>query len=428
MPLHFESIPGEKGAKLVFGLDWRAYSAKGARAERRHYIEESGATHYAEFKSKGETIVGFCELEPVHRKGGKLYSAAARIASLERVWRRPAVLVLIQNDELVHLVLVQRGAVTLDEAVALNALADKREAIEDTCAKAGLELATLGHGAQLHAVDEVFDLRELIVARAVGLIKKIPVAVPTTVPLLVILAAVFFGGKQLIDVLNPPPPPPAPPPTFMQEYQSAVMRTLAAPAPLANQLAPKLLASFGAQETNVAGWQFQKASCTIAGPCVVTYKRQGGTFKEFDARAPESLRPVVFNADGWHLAAQGPEVTVAERVALGEQKTWPTQQALIKTLQTDPQKLSTKLDTLDSHGYVVDIKPAERLIPRQPLAGEVQGPLVQRGTWQIDGYKWQSALLARLPDNMALDTLDVELKEDGTGVHFTAKGKYYVLN
>jgi cytochrome oxidase assembly protein ShyY1 len=53
---------------------------------------------------------------------------------------------------------------------------------------------------------------------------------------------------------------------------------------------------------------------------------------------------------------------------------------------------------------------------------------VQRGTWQIDGYKWQSALLARLPDNMALDALDVELKEDGTGVHFTAKGKYYVLN
>jgi hypothetical protein len=426
--MHFESIPGEKGAKLVFGLDWRAYSAKGARAERRHYVEESGATHYTEYKANDETIVGFCELEPAQRKGGKLYSAAARIASLDRVRRRPAVLVLMQNDERVHLVLVQRGAVSLDQEVALNALADRRDEIEDGCAKAGLELATLGYGAQLHAVDESFDLRELLVARKVGLIKKVPVTVPTTVPLLVILAAVFFGGKQLINVLNPPPPPPASPPTFMQEYQSAVMRTLAMPAPLANQLAPKLLASFGAQETNVAGWQFQKASCTIAGPCIATYKRQGGTFKEFDARAPESLRPVTFNPDGWHLTARGPEVTVAERVALAQQATWPTQQAFIKALQTDPQKLSTKPDTLDSHGYVVDIKPAERLIARQPTAGEVQGPLVQRGTWQIDGYKWQSALLARLPDNMALDTLDVELKEDGTGVHFTAKGKYYVLN
>ncbi|AQH05267.1 hypothetical protein A9R05_40230 (plasmid) [Burkholderia sp. KK1] len=426
--MHFESIPGEKGARLVFGLDWRAYSAKGARAERRHYVEESGATHYTEYKANDETIVGFCELEPSQRKGGKLYSAAARIASLERVRRRPAVLVLIQNDERVHLVLVQRGAVSLDQEVALNALADKREEIEDGCAKAGLELATLGYGALLHAVDESFELRELLVARKVGLIKKVPVAVPTTVPLLVILAAVFFGGKQLIEMLNPPPPPPSPPPTFMQEYRSAVMRTLAAPAPLANQLAPRLLASFGAQETNVAGWQFQKASCTIAGPCIATYKRQGGTFKEFDARAPESLRPVTFNPDGWHLTARGPEVTVAERVALAQQATWPTQQALIKALQTDPQRLSTKPDTLDSHGYVVDIKPAERLIARQPTAGEVQGPLVQRGTWQIDGYKWQSSLLARLPDNMALDTLDVELKEDGTGVHFTAKGKYYVLN
>jgi hypothetical protein len=58
----------------------------------------------------------------------------------------------------------------------------------------------------------------------------------------------------------------------MQEYQSAVVRTLAAPAPLASQLAPKLLASFGAQETNVAGWQFQKASCSIAGPGFVAIR------------------------------------------------------------------------------------------------------------------------------------------------------------
>jgi hypothetical protein len=357
-----------------------------------------------------------------------LYSAAARIASLDRVRRRPAVLALVQNQERVHVVLVLRGAVSVDEDVALNALADRREEIEDQCAKAGLTLATIGHGAQLHALDESFELRELLVARKVGLIMKMPVAVPTAVPLLVILGALLFGAKQAVELLNPPPPPPAPPPTFMQEYQSAVIRTLAAPAPLAKRLAPQLLASFGAQESNFSGWQFEKASCAAAGPCVVTYKRQGGTFKEFDVRAPESIRPVAFNPDGWHLTTRGPQVTVAERVALADAKSWPTPQALIKALQTDPQKLSTKPDTLDSHGYVVDIKPAERLIARQPMAGEVQGPLVQRGTWQIDGYKWQSALLARLPDNVALDTLDVELKEDGTGVHFTAKGKYYVLN
>ena len=426
--MHFESIPGEKGAQLVFGLEWRAYSAKGGRAERRRYAQDLGATHFVEIKAKDETIAGFCELEAAQCKGGKLYSAAARIATLDRVRRRPAVLALIQNQERVHVVLVLRGAVSVDEDVALNALADRREEIEDQCAKAGLTLATIGHGAQLHALDESFELRELLVARKVGLIKKMPVAVPTAVPLLVILGALFFVAKQAIEVLNPPPPPPAPPPTFMQEYQSAVMRTLAAPAPLAKLLAPQLLARFGAQESNFSGWQFEKASCAVSGPCVVTYKRQGGTFKEFDARAPESIRPVAFNPDGWHLTTRGPQVTVAERVALADSKSWPTQQALIKALQTDPQRLSTKPDTLDSHGYVVDIKPAERLIARQPMAGEVQGPLVQRGTWQIDGYKWQSALLARLPDNMALDALDVELKEDGTGVHFTAKGKYYVLN
>jgi len=67
------------------------------------------------------------------------------------------------------------------------------------------------------------------------------------------------------------------------------------------------------------------------------------------------------------------------------------------------------------------------MVARQPLPGQIQGALVLRGEWTIEGYKWQSPLLERLPRNMALDTLDVELKEDGTGIHFTAKGKYYVL-
>jgi hypothetical protein len=40
---------------------------------------------------------------------------------------------------------------------------------------------------------------------------------------------------------------------------------------------------------------------------------------------------------------------------------------------------------------------------------------------------WQSRLLEKLPENMALDSLELELRDDGSGVHFTAKGKYYVL-
>lgn len=42
--MHFESIPGEKGTRLAFGLEWRAYSAKGARAERRRSAHELGWT------------------------------------------------------------------------------------------------------------------------------------------------------------------------------------------------------------------------------------------------------------------------------------------------------------------------------------------------------------------------------------------------
>jgi hypothetical protein len=426
--MHFENIPGERDARLVFGLEWRAYAIKGAAAERRRYAEEFDATHYIELKTKGETIGGFCAPDVTERKGLTLHSAAARVALLERVRSQPAVLVLIQNEQHVHLILVVRGAITADEEVALVALADRRDSIEDQCAKSGLQLVTLGYGAQLHDVDETFEVRELLAARKVGLIKRLPIKVPTVIPLLVIASAAFFGISKAIEVMNPPPPPPAPPPTFMQDYQAAVARTLAAPAPLASVLAPKLLAQFGKDESNSCGWQFSVATCSAAGYCSVAYKRQGGTFADFDSCAPASIRPIVFNADGSHLDTRGPDVGAVRRVALADQKTWPTRQALIKALQTDAQKLSVNSETLDSHGYKVDIKEPERLLARQPLPGEVQGPIVQRGDWTIDGYKWQSALLQRLPSSMALDSLKIELKEDGTGVHFTAKGKYYVLN
>jgi hypothetical protein len=425
--MHFETIPKEKGAKLVFGLEWRAYATKGAAADRRRYAEEFAATHYVEIKGKEETVAGFCAPEASERKGVKLYSAAARVALLERVRSRPAVLVLIQDGQRVHLISVTRGAVTADEDIALPALAERREAIEDQCAKERLELLTIGCGESLAGLDEPFALSELLAARKAGLITKVPVKVPVAVPVLVLIVAGFFGISKVVEWLNPPPPPPPPPPSYTQDYQAAVRRTLAAPAPLASVLAPTLLDRFGHEETNVAGWQFYKATCGVSGFCTTVYKREGGTFKDFDTLAPDSIRPVVFNPDGIHLQTRGPEVAAVEKVALAQAKTWPTEQALIKQLQTDPQRLSVVPEALQSHGYVVTIRDPQRLLARQPMPGELHGPLIQQGDWQIEGYKWQSALLARLPSNIALESLDLELRDDGSGVHFIAKGKYYVL-
>jgi len=425
--MHFETIPNEKNARLVFGLEWRAYATKGGSAERRRYAQEFDATHYVEIKGKEETIAGFCAPDAADRKGSKLYSAAARIALLDRVKNRPAVLVLVQDEQRVHLVLVIRGAVRADEEVPLLDLANRREAIEDQCEKDSVELVTFGHGTDLVDLDQPFALQELLRAKKSGPIKKVPVKVPVIVPIFVIGGAVIYGISQLITFLNPPPPPLPPPPTFMQDYQSAVLRALAGPAPVASILAPKLIASFAGQETNVAGWQFDRATCGITGSCTVIYKREGGTFKDFDSRATPELRPVVFDPDGLHLATRGPSATTTEKVLLAKASTWPSEQVLIKQLQTDPQRLSIKPDVLDSHGYIVTLRPPQRLLARQPMPGEVRGPIVQIGDWEISGYMWQSVLLTRLPSSMALNTLDVELKEDGAGVHFTAKGKYYVL-
>ncbi|SOE97473.1 hypothetical protein SAMN05414139_10602 [Burkholderia sp. D7] len=425
--MHFETIPNEKNARLVFGLEWRAYATKGGAAERRRYAQEFDATHFVEIKGKEETIAGFCAPDAVDRKGSKLYSAAARIALLDRVKKRPAVLVLVQDEQRVHLVLVIRGAVRADEEVRLLDLETRRVAIEDQCEKDSVELVTFGHGTDLIDLDQPFALQELLRAKKSGLIKKVPVKVPAILPLIVIGGAVIYGISQLISVLNPPPPPLPPPPTFMQEYQSAVLRALAGPAPIASVLAPKLIASFAAQETNSRGWQFDRAMCGITGACTVIYKREGGTFKDFDSGATPEMRPVLFDPDGLHLSTRGPSTTVTEKVVLAKASSWPSEQALIKQLQTDPQRLSAKPDVLDSHGYVVTLRPPQRLLARQPMPGEVRGPIVQIGDWEISGYMWQSVLLTRLPSSMALNTLDVELKDDGAGVHFTAKGKYYVL-
>jgi hypothetical protein len=425
--MHFETIPNEKNARLVFGLEWRAYATKGGSAERRRYAQEFDATHYVEIKGKEETIAGFCAPDAADRKGAKLYSAAARIALLDRVKNRPAVLTLLQDEQRVHLVLVIRGTVRADEEVALLSLSDRREAIEDQCEKDNVALTTIGRGADLIDLDQPFELQELLRAKKAGQIKKLPVKVPAIVPIFVMGGAVIYGISQAISFLNPPPPPLPPPPTYMQEYQSAVLKTLAGPAPLASSLAPKLIASFAAEETNVAGWQFDRAACGITGACLVTYKREGGTFKDFDSRATPEIRPVVFDPDGLHLQTRGPSVVVPEKVLLAKSLAWPTAQALIKQLQTDPQRLSVKPDVLDSHGYVVTLRPPQRLLARQPMPGEVRGPIVQVGDWEISGYMWQSVLLTRLPASMALSGLEVELKDDGSGVHFTAKGKYYVL-
>ncbi|MFL9963846.1 hypothetical protein PQR02_22820 [Paraburkholderia sediminicola] len=425
--MHFESIPNERKARLVFGLDWRAYATKGAAGERRRYANELDATHCVEIKGKEETVAGFCAPEPSERKGLKLYSAAARVAGLDRVRSKPAVLVLVQDGQRVHVIFVVRGAVRIDQTVALNALDASLDTVEDECAKDRVPLFTIGYGTDLTGLDEPFTPAELLRGKSVGLIRKVPVKVPTIIPLAVIGATVVYLGSEALTYINPPPPPPAPPPTYMQDYQAAVARTFNGAVPIASSLAPALIDMLGKQETNVAGWQFLKASCGVTGFCSITYKREGGTYKEFDARAPAEMRPVVFDPNGLLLQVKGPAVPHVQKLALTEQKQWPTAQALIKQLQTDPQRLSTKPDQLMSHGYVVTLRPPQRLLARQPNAGEINGPILQAGDWSIDGYMWQSRLLEKLPANMALDALELELKDDGSGVHFTAKGKYYVL-
>ncbi|REE07142.1 hypothetical protein B0G71_7623 [Paraburkholderia sp. BL27I4N3] len=438
-----DPLPREKNARLIFGLEWRAYPSKQMRAERRRYADDFGATHYVEYRIGKDVIGGFCAPEMAELKGAKLYSGAARIAQHDRVKGKAAAVVLLQDDQRVHVVFVVRGVVRSDEVLPVPQAHERKLAIEQECLKLNLRLTTLGAGPDVRDVDERFGPDALLDARKSARVAKVPAGVPSIVPIVVIGAALVFGGIQLADILNPPTPPAPREPSFEEKYALQVRQTFAAKMPRANLLAPALLATLGNSETVVAGFVFEKAVCGTQGSCALTLRRYGGSFDDLRQAAPESMRPLHFDADGLHAGARGPQVPAVAFVAEKDQGNWPTEQGLIDALQTPPQKLSAKPFELDSYGYTVHLEPPKPLLA-VPVGANDSRPaqMIRVGEWTISGYRWQSPLLARLPSNMTLDTMTVELKlgeagantsqNGGTviqnGIHFTARGKYYVLN
>jgi len=426
-----EPLPGEKRARLAFGLEWRAYPIKEAKDGRSRYAEDFTATHCVEMKVGSEMLAGFCAPEPSQLRRVKLYSGAARVAMLERVRARPAVLVLMQDEQMVHLVYVVRGAVHNDEVVSLATAAKRREAIAQQCGKQGLALLVLASGGALEAGDEPFSPAELLQLKGVGRIRRVPAGVPNVVMVLLISAVVGLAGKAVYGAFNPPPIVNAGP-SWTQSYDLAVKEAFVH-APLAPSLAPQLLARFDSLETNRDGFQFDHATCPASGYCRLTYRRMGGTFEDFARRASASMLPLTFDRAGNTLEARGPAVPTVTSVLAAAHASWPDEQGLIKALQTPPQRMSELPDTLKSFGYVVLMEPSRALLSTPPPANEAHGPLIREGRWEIDGYRWQGPLLERLPPNMTLETLEVKLDTAApdelgkVGIHFVAKGKFYVV-
>ncbi|WGS55110.1 hypothetical protein LFL96_34735 (plasmid) [Paraburkholderia sp. D15] len=424
-----EPLPTDRKARLVFGLDWRAYPAKGAKAERRRRADDFGATHYVEYRVGADMTAGFAALERSEIAGARLYSGAARIAMHARVKTLAAALVLLQDGERVHLIHLVRGAVQSDEVLSPEQARDRREEIVADSQRKGLALRTFGSGASIGDVDEAFQPAALLEDRKAGRVVKLRMALPAVVPMTVILIALGFGVSKLFDALQPPPPPPPHEPTYAEKYADAVRRTFAVARPRAGLLAPVLIGTLGATESNRSGFRFYQAECGVVGRCTVTYSREGGTFEGFARDALPAMRPVVFDLDGKHLNTRGPEVPAVAAVLVAQQKSWPSEQILIELLQTPPQRLSGDPFELDSQGYKVTLEHAVPILAAPASAGPKPAHLIREGSWTIEGFRWQAPLLARLPLNMTLDTLKVEFRTtEPIGIHFTAKGKFYVLD
>jgi len=440
-----EPLPGDKRARLAFGLDWRAYAVKGASGERRRYADTSGATHYVEYKLGSELIAGFATPDMPEAKGARLFAGAVRVALHARVKARAAALVLLQDDQYVHAVYVVRGAVRSDEVLRPEDLPARRMEIEQECLKLNLDLTTLGFGDRIGDVDEAFRPSELLDNRKAGRIRKLPLAVPTLVPVALIVVGTVFGVSKAIDFFSPPPAPPHVE-TFQERYAAAERSAFARPQPLASALAPAILAALGKPDDVVmAGWVFRSAHCSASGRCMLTFTRNGGSFADFDRIAPVSMRPLSYARNGLTLDAQGPEAPKVASVSLRDRERWLSLQSLINAMQTPPQRLSAKPYEIEAYGYNVALDAPTPLIPIPPSDAHRTGQgagRVERGTWTIQGYRWQTPLLARLPPNMTLESLDVDLRLNSgkgnasvqaaagqeNGVHFTAKGTYYVLD
>jgi hypothetical protein len=426
MSLHItEPLPTDKRARLVFGLDWRAWPVKGGRAERRRYADDLGATHYVEYKVGAEMIGGFASPDSGDVGGAKLYSGAARIALHERVKSKASALVLLQNDQKIHLVFVVRGSVRNDEVLTIEQARDQRLKIEQQCLRTNVQLVTLGQGTDIGDVDEGFRPSELLSGKKLGRISKVPVPIPTLIPLAIAVVAVVFGVTKGADLFAPPPPP-AHQPSWEERYAGAVAARFAQPQPKASLLAPALIEMFRPDDSNTNGFRFDHADCNTRGNCTITYARDGGTFEEFDRDAAPAMRPISFDRDGQHLTVRGPAIPKVAPVSLREARQWPSEQQINKLLQTPPQRLSVKPDSLDSHGYSVRIDAVGPLMAGQVPASH-HGPVLLEGQWEIKGYFWQEPLLARLPPNMALESLKVTYLANGVmGVQFDAKGTFYV--
>ncbi|WP_321817827.1 MULTISPECIES: hypothetical protein [unclassified Paraburkholderia] len=433
-----EPLPGEKRARLAFGLDWSAYPEKGAKENRTRYAGDFSASHYVEMKVGAELIGGFCSPasvtlgEKAELRRATLYSGAARVAMLERVRAKPAVLVLMQDGAQVHLVHVVRGAVRRDEVVTVADAAKRCDEIRAQSAKQGLALTVLTSGESLAPGDQRFSPAELLQQKKAARIKRVPGGIPTSIVLLLALAIAGFAGKQMWSALNPPPLVNTAP-TWDQRYEHAMRGIFAGSKPLASQLAPDVLSLLDYIDTNRMGWQFEKAECPSTGFCSLTYQRAGGSFQDFAHNAPAWMQPVTFAPDGRHLYTRGPALPRTANLASASMKAWPDEQRLIEMLQTPPQRMSEKPLDLKSFGYEVKLEPGHALISEPPPGPERNRALLRAGNWEIDGYRWQSPLLAALPPNMILDSLSVKLdtaapEELGkVGIHFVAKGKYYVV-
>ncbi len=119
-------------------------------------------------------------------------------------------------------------------------------------------------------------------------------------------------------------------------------------------------------------------------------------------------------------------------VSLSNAKNWPSMETMTRMLQTPAQRLSVKPLELDSYGYKVIFDPAPKPVLALPAGEAHHGAILKVGTWEIDGYRWQMPLLAKLPPNMALASLIATVqtkagKDGAAGIRFVAKGKYYVL-
>lgn len=427
---------------LAFGMSWSTTDAL-SRADQLRRAYRDGGRYMASFAGvkagKGarasDDNFGYAK-EFKAPKGVKTYSAAGQLG-VHPKWRGATILVVIEEpaeinpNGMIAIVGLLRGNVIVDAIASRGDAGRLIDTYRQRCMQANAEYRQIGSPGA--GVAEAFDWGDFIAPapgrfKSRALVKIQPLKPGNKLAwvgagALVGAAgfAVYFvidqqaqDAKRLSEARAREQDDPA------YQYQQSSQRLLTTPTLRANTSLREIRNAIKDMPVLLAGWKLNAITCGITG-CRVTWKRNEGTYAEFDALAWPEWRPLTLSDDLNTISHSIPLRLVG--TALPARSTWPKKVDFLRSETSRWQRLTDK-----SIGLNITLSADEvmALPPGKDARQFANVPdLIYGAKWAISSSPWWTGeLFDTSPDNMTVESVKVEF--DGKQMQYTTNGIVYV--